>query len=64
MGGMRVLLQGHYTVVEEALLWAMAEGLGVAFVPDVRCAWAKVYRLLAKIMQAGAADVSRARAWL
>jgi len=52
--------QAHYTVVEEALLWAMAEGLGVAFVPDVRSAWVKVYRLLAKIMQAGAADVSRA----
>jgi nitric oxide dioxygenase len=50
----------HYMIVEEALLCAMAEGLGGVFVPDVRSAWTKVYRLLAKIMQAGAADVSTA----
>ena len=48
--------QQHYAVVAEALLWALAEGLGVAFVPEVRSAWAKVYSLLAKTMQAGAAD--------
>lgn len=52
--------QAHYTVVEEALLWAMAQGLGGAFVRDVRSAWAKVYQLLAKTMQAGAADAMRA----
>jgi hemoglobin-like flavoprotein len=50
--------QGHYTVVEEALLGAMAEALGAGFGPDVRSAWAKVYRLVAEIMQAGAAGVS------
>jgi hemoglobin-like flavoprotein len=54
--------QEHYVIVEEALIWAMSQGLGVAFGPDVRSAWAKVYRLLAAIMQAGAADVSRATA--
>jgi hemoglobin-like flavoprotein len=51
--------QEHYAVVAEALLWALAEGLGVAFVPEVRSAWAKVYSLLAKTMQAGAADPVR-----
>jgi EAL domain-containing protein (putative c-di-GMP-specific phosphodiesterase class I)/hemoglobin-like flavoprotein len=45
----------HYAVVGEALLWALARGLGVAFVPEVRSAWVKVYALLAKTMQAGAA---------
>jgi diguanylate cyclase (GGDEF)-like protein len=52
--------QEHYAVVAEALLWALANGLGIAFVPEVRSAWAKVYSLLAKMMQAGAADAVRA----
>jgi diguanylate cyclase (GGDEF)-like protein len=52
--------QEHYAVVAEALLWALGEGLGVAFVPEVRSAWTKVYSLLAKTMQAGAADAVRA----
>ena len=51
--------QQHYAVVAEALLSTLAEGLGVAFVPEVRSAWAKVYSLLAKTMQADAADPVR-----
>jgi hypothetical protein len=42
--------QEHYAVVADALLWSLAKGLGVAFVPEVRSAWAKVYSLLVKTM--------------
>lgn len=46
----------HYKVVEEALLWALSEALGVAFTPDVRSAWTRMYQVLAVHMQAGAVD--------
>jgi diguanylate cyclase (GGDEF)-like protein len=44
----------YYAIVGEALLWALARGLGVAFEPELQSAWRKVYELLAKTMQAGA----------
>jgi diguanylate cyclase (GGDEF)-like protein len=44
----------HYATVGDALLWALARGLGVAFEPELRSAWRKVYELIAKTMQAGA----------
>ena len=40
----------HYATVGEALLWALARGLGVAFDSDTRSAWVKVYELLATTM--------------
>jgi diguanylate cyclase (GGDEF)-like protein len=43
-----------YATIGETLLWALAHGLGVAFEPELRSAWGKVYQLLAKTMQAGA----------
>jgi EAL domain-containing protein (putative c-di-GMP-specific phosphodiesterase class I)/hemoglobin-like flavoprotein len=46
----------HYVIVAEALFWALAQGLGAAFDPEVRSAWGKVYELLAKTMQAGAGE--------
>ncbi|MGO8975892.1 MAG: EAL domain-containing protein [Steroidobacteraceae bacterium] len=49
----------HYAIVAEALLWALAQGLGAAFAPEVRSAWTKVYELLATTMQAGAASPMR-----
>jgi hemoglobin-like flavoprotein len=49
----------HYAVVAEALLWSLAQGLGAAFTPEIRSAWTKVYRLLATMMQAGAAKPRR-----
>jgi hemoglobin-like flavoprotein len=45
----------HYGIVADALMWALERGLGDAFTPDVRSAWAKVYGVLAGTMQAGAA---------
>jgi diguanylate cyclase (GGDEF)-like protein len=44
----------YYAIVGEALLWALARGLGVAFEPELQSAWRKVYELLARTMQAGA----------
>jgi hemoglobin-like flavoprotein len=44
------------------LLWTLERGLGEGFTPEVRCAWAKVYGVLAATMQAGAAEVTDLRA--
>jgi hemoglobin-like flavoprotein len=46
----------HYTVVADALIWTLAQGLGEAFTADVKAAWIKVYGVLAKTMQDGAAE--------
>jgi hemoglobin-like flavoprotein len=48
----------HYAIVGEALIWTLERGLGEAFTPEVRSAWAKVYDVLAATMQAGAAEVA------
>ena len=47
----------HYATVGTALLWALEKGLGEAFTPDVKAAWASAYRVLAKAMQDAAAQV-------
>jgi len=52
----------HYAVTGEALLWTLEQGLGDAFTPEVRRAWANVYGMLAATMQAGAAEVAELRA--
>lgn len=51
----------HYATVGTALLWTLEKGLGDAFTPDVRDAWAAAYGLLADVMQMGAADAAGAR---
>ena len=43
-----------YGPVETALLWALDQGLGQAFTPDLREAWTKLYRALAATMMMGA----------
>jgi hemoglobin-like flavoprotein len=45
-----------YGTVDEALLWTLEQGLGDAFTPEVREAWAAAYGLLADVMQAGARE--------
>ena len=52
----------HYGIVGEALLWTLERSLGQDFTSEVRSAWAKVYRVLAATMQAGAAEVADLRA--
>jgi hemoglobin-like flavoprotein len=46
----------HYATVGEALLWTLAAGLGKAFTPEVKEAWAAVYGLIATTMQDAARE--------
>src|SRR5262245_51994097 len=46
----------HYDTVGEALLWTLEMGLGAAFTPEVRTAWATVYGLLATTMKNAARE--------
>lgn len=41
----------HYDTVGQALLWTLERGLGTAFTPEVRDAWAQTYNLVASVMQ-------------
>ena len=41
----------HYDTVGSALLQTLEQGLGDAFTPEVHDAWAKVYGLIAGVMQ-------------
>ncbi len=43
-----------YEPVERSLMWALDQGLGQAFSPDLRSAWTKLYRALATSMKIGA----------
>jgi len=43
-----------YTPVGNALLFALKQGLGDAFTPELREAWVKVYKTLADVMRAAA----------
>jgi len=46
----------HYATVGSALLWTLETGLGDAFTPDVKDAWATVYGILATTMQEAAKE--------
>lgn len=46
----------HYDTVGAALLWTLEQGLGNAFTPQVKAAWAEAYTLLADTMKQAAAD--------
>jgi hemoglobin-like flavoprotein len=45
----------HYDTVGKALLWTLEKGLGSAFTPEAKEAWATVYGILATTMK----DASR-----
>ena len=47
----------HYATVGAALLWTLEQGLGAAFTPAVKEAWAETYGTLAGVMQ----DAARAQ---
>lgn len=49
------VVDAHYPTVGAALLDTLAAGLGEAFTPEVREAWAALYAEVATAMQAGAA---------
>jgi hemoglobin-like flavoprotein len=42
--------EAHYATVGAALLWTLEQGLGEAFTPAVRDAWATAYGILASVM--------------
>ena len=46
----------HYETVGAALLWTLEKGLGHAFTPETREAWATVYGILATTMQDAARE--------
>jgi hemoglobin-like flavoprotein len=50
----------HYTVVEAALLWALAQGLGEKFTREIEEAWRTAYRVLATTMQSNPEDKTHA----
>ena len=48
------VMDAHYDTVGKALLWTLERGLGPAFTPPVRDAWAAAYKLMSGVMmQAG-----------
>ncbi|HKY93495.1 MAG TPA: globin family protein [Nevskiaceae bacterium] len=50
----------HYDSVGAALLWTLETGLGPAFTPEVKAAWAAAYGVLAKLMLDAANEVPAA----
>jgi len=46
----------HYDTVGAALLWTLEKGLGDAFTPETKEAWATVYGLIAATMQQAARE--------
>jgi hemoglobin-like flavoprotein len=48
--------EAQYATVGEALLWTLEQGLGAAFTPAVRDAWADTYDLVATVMKRAAAS--------
>lgn len=46
----------HYDTVGAALLWTLEKGLGKAFTPETKEAWATVYGILATTMQDAARE--------
>lgn len=47
-----------YDTVGAALLWTLEQGLGDAFTPDVKDAWASAYGALAGVMKEAAAETA------
>ena len=48
------VVESDYAAVGAALLWTLEQGLGPAFTPAVKDAWATVYGVLSSTMRAGA----------
>lgn len=54
------VVEAHYAVVGETLLWTLAQGLGEAFTPAVRQAWASAFAALSGVMIAAAKEQAAA----
>jgi len=44
----------YYSVVGEAFIWALSEGLGPAYTLDIQAAWTALYDLMAQVAIRGA----------
>ena len=53
------VVDAHYTIVAESLLWTLDQGLGDEFTPEVREAWVAAYSMMASVMQQGAREMPR-----
>jgi hemoglobin-like flavoprotein len=56
------VVDAHYATVGGALLWTLEQGLGPAFTPDVKAAWATVFDVLATTMKDAAHGINGAAA--
>ena len=54
------VVDAHYDIVGEALIWTLGQGLGDRFTDEVKNAWLNTYTLLAGTMKDGAAEVDAA----
>lgn len=54
------VVDAHYVIVGEALIWTLGQGLGDGFTDEVKNAWLNTYTLLAGTMKDGAAEVDAA----
>lgn len=50
--------EAHYATVGAALLWTLEQGLGEAFTPAMRDAWAEAYGIVSGAMMAAAAEAA------
>jgi hemoglobin-like flavoprotein len=48
----------HYDTVGKALLWTLEKGLGSAFTPEAKDAWAAVYGILATTMKEASRELA------
>lgn len=55
--GYGVLLD-HYEPVGDALLWALGQGLGERWTPEVQRAWTELYDFIAGVMKRAAAPAT------
>ncbi|NEP63614.1 MAG: HAMP domain-containing protein [Symploca sp. SIO2G7] len=53
------VMEEHYAVVGEALLWTLKQGLGDEFTLPVRRAWEEAFTYLSRIMKEAAAELDR-----
>lgn len=46
------VVDAHYAIVGETLLWTLENALGPTFTPELNAAWSNAYQLLSGIMRA------------
>jgi hemoglobin-like flavoprotein len=49
------VVDAHYNLFEDAMQWALSQGLGNAYTPEVEAAWSALFERISEIMRAGGA---------